>query len=64
VVDRASTVHFRNVTIARDDGNSIELQSGVSAGARLVLNLSNQIVDGQKVRVAAAAGAAQAPRLP
>jgi hypothetical protein len=50
-VDASGTVHFRNVTIGRDDGNTIELQSGVASGEQLVLNLSNQIVDGQKVRV-------------
>ena len=50
-VDANDIVHFRNVTIARDDGNTIELQSGVASGEQLILNLSNQIVDGQKVRV-------------
>ena len=50
-VDSSDTVHLRNVTIGRDDGNTVELQSGVTSGERLVLNLSNQIVDGQKVRV-------------
>jgi len=51
VVDGAGTLHLRNVTIGRDDGNTIELQSGLIDGERLVLNLSNQIADGQKVRV-------------
>jgi RND family efflux transporter MFP subunit len=50
-VDANDTVHFRNVTIGRDDGNTIELQSGVASGEQLVLNLSNQIVDGQRVRI-------------
>jgi RND family efflux transporter MFP subunit len=50
-VDDNDTVHFRNVTIGRDEGNVIELQSGVASGEHLVLNLSNQIVDGQKVRI-------------
>lgn len=51
VVDANGAVHFRDVTIGRDDGNIIELQSGVQSGQKLVLNLSNQIVDGQKVRI-------------
>jgi RND family efflux transporter MFP subunit len=51
VVDSAGTLHLRNVTIGRDDGNTIELESGVTNGERLVLNLSNQIADGQKVRM-------------
>jgi RND family efflux transporter MFP subunit len=51
VVDSAARVHFRNVTIGRDDGNFIELQSGVANADKLILNVSNQIVDGQKVRI-------------
>jgi RND family efflux transporter MFP subunit len=50
-VDTSDTVHLHNVTIGRDDGNTVELQAGVTNGERLVLNLSNQIVEGQKVRV-------------
>jgi RND family efflux transporter MFP subunit len=50
-VNADGTVHLRNVTIGRDDGNTIELQSGVASGEHLVLNLSNQIVDGEKVRM-------------
>jgi RND family efflux transporter MFP subunit len=51
VVDSDATVRFRDVTIARDDGDRVELGSGVSDGDRLVLNISNQIVEGEKVRV-------------
>ena len=51
VVDATGAVHFRNVAIGRDDGNTIELQSGVANGERLVLNLGNQIGEGQKVRM-------------
>jgi hypothetical protein len=51
VVDRDGKVRFRAVTIARDDGDRVELSSGVSDNDRLVLNISNQIVDGEKVRV-------------
>jgi RND family efflux transporter MFP subunit len=43
-------VQFRPVTIARDDGDTVELSSGVSAGDRLVLNLSSRITDGEQVR--------------
>ena len=51
VVDARGVVHLRSVTIGRDDGNVIELQSGIASGEHLALNLGNQIVDGQKVRV-------------
>jgi RND family efflux transporter MFP subunit len=51
VVANDDTVRFRDVTIGRDDGDKVELRSGVSDGERLVLNISNQIADGEKVRV-------------
>ena len=51
VVGADGTVRFQPVTIGRDDGNEVELSSGVSDGERLVLNISNQIVAGQKVQV-------------
>ena len=51
VVDPRRPVRFRDVTIARDDGDRVELGSGVADGDRLVLNISNQIVEGEKVRV-------------
>ncbi len=54
VVGGDNAVHFRAVTIGRDDGDKVELSSGVSDGERLVLNISNQIVDGEKVRIAGA----------
>ena len=44
---------MRDVVIARDDGNTVELESGVKPGERLVLNLSSQIDAGDPVQVAA-----------
>ncbi len=46
-----STVKFRDVQIGRDNGNSIEIASGLSEGDRVVLNINNQIPDGSKVTV-------------
>jgi RND family efflux transporter MFP subunit len=51
VVGRDGAVRFQAVTIGRDDGENVELSSGVSDGQRLVLNISNQITAGAKVRV-------------
>ena len=51
VVDGASRVSFRKVTIARDDGNMVEIGSGVSPGDKVALNISSQISDGQAVAV-------------
>ena len=51
VVEGDGSVRFQSVTIGRDDGDRVELSSGVTEGERLVLNISNQIVAGEKVRV-------------
>ena len=61
-VDGGGKIEYRDVAIARDNGNLIELASGIQAGDRLVLNISSGIASGQTVAVreAAAAGAANA----
>jgi RND family efflux transporter MFP subunit len=51
VVEGNGSIRFQPVTIGRDDGDKVELSSGVADGERLVLNISNQIVAGEKVRV-------------
>jgi multidrug efflux pump subunit AcrA (membrane-fusion protein) len=51
VVDQDGTIRFRAVTIGRDDGDRVELRDGVSEGERLVLNISSQLSDGDRVRV-------------
>jgi RND family efflux transporter MFP subunit len=53
VVNSDDTVQFRDVSIARDDGKTVELASGVVPGDRVVLNISSQIAAGQKVRPSA-----------
>jgi multidrug efflux pump subunit AcrA (membrane-fusion protein) len=50
-VDPTGKLSFRDVTIARDDGNTVELGSGVSPGDVLALNVSSQIAEGEKVHV-------------
>ena len=49
-LDPSGRISFRPVTIARDDGNVVELSSGVAPGDRLALNVSSQIVEGERVR--------------
>lgn len=44
-------VSFAGVGIARDNGSMVELASGVSAGDRLVLNISSQIAAGEVVTI-------------
>jgi RND family efflux transporter MFP subunit len=61
-VSRDGTVRFHSVTIGRDDGEAVELSAGVNDGERLVLNISSQLSDGDKVRISdgAAAGSSLA----
>ena len=61
-VDKSNHVTFRNVTIARDDGNAVELGSGVTPGDQLVLNVSSQIGTGDLVQVNRAEPAKEPPR--
>jgi RND family efflux transporter MFP subunit len=49
LIQGTETVKFQDVTIARDNGNFVELASGVSAGDKVALNISSQIADGDKV---------------
>jgi RND family efflux transporter MFP subunit len=49
VVDENGVIAFKDVSIASDDGNVVSLGSGLHAGDRVALNLSNQIVAGAKV---------------
>lgn len=50
-VDHSGHLSFRDVTIARDDGNAVELGSGVKPGDELALNVSSQISDGELVHI-------------
>lgn len=51
VIDQGLHVRLRPVTIARDNGRSIEIGSGLRAGESVVLNISSQIADGDLVQV-------------
>jgi RND family efflux transporter MFP subunit len=50
VVDGDDAVRFHKVSIARDNGSTVDLASGVSPGDKVVLNISDQIDAGEKVR--------------
>lgn len=63
-VDKDGRIHFRSVTIARDDGNAVELGSGVEPGDELALNVSSQIGDGELVQVNRAEQRKEPPRGP
>ncbi len=44
-------ISFRNVAIATDNGDFVDLASGIKAGDRVALNLNSQISDGDKVAI-------------
>jgi RND family efflux transporter MFP subunit len=48
-------VHLRKVTIVRDLGKEVEVNSGVKGGDQVILNPAVDLVDGSKVRVGAGA---------
>ena len=50
--DQTSTIHFRPVTVGRDYGGTVEVQTGVTEGLTVVSNPSADLVDGMKVKVA------------
>ena len=51
VIRPDNTVKFMDVQIGRDNGNTIEIVSGLSERERVALNINNQIADGGKVTV-------------
>ena len=54
-------VHFRNVTIGRDHGDTLDIIDGLSDGDRVALNISSEIGDGENVTVEDAASPAAQP---
>ena len=51
LVDNDHHVHFQKVSIARDNGGTVEIGSGIKAGDQVALNISNQIADGDLVQI-------------
>jgi RND family efflux transporter MFP subunit len=56
IVRGDSRIVLREVTIARDLGNEVELGSGITADDRVVINPPDGIASGEKVRIAGAPG--------
>lgn len=51
VIGPDDRIQIRKVGIARDDGKTVMLESGVKAGEKVALNLSTQIAAGEQVDV-------------
>jgi RND family efflux transporter MFP subunit len=49
VVNKNNQVNFRHVTIVNDNGSLLEIGSGIHIGDKIVLNISDQIEEGQIV---------------
>ncbi len=64
VVGQNGVVDIRNVAIARDDGNVVEIASGLAVGNKVALNLSSQITAGDKVKIREAGQKALAASTP
>ena len=64
VVSPDGQVIFHNISIAYDQGDFVEVSSGVAPGERVALNISSQVEDGEKVDVREANGAKPPPQTP
>jgi multidrug efflux pump subunit AcrA (membrane-fusion protein) len=51
VVGKDKHITFHKVTIARDNGNSVEIGSGLEVGDQVALNIGSQITAGEKVEI-------------
>jgi multidrug efflux pump subunit AcrA (membrane-fusion protein) len=49
IIDAKNVVEFRDVKIGIDDGDVVQIESGLQEGDRVALNLSSQIASGVKV---------------
>jgi multidrug efflux pump subunit AcrA (membrane-fusion protein) len=56
IVGSDGRIVLREVTIARDLGNEVELNSGIASDDRVVVNPPDGIATGDKVRIAGAPG--------
>ena len=52
VVAADGKVRFKALTLARDDGNMVEVSSGVAEGDQVILNVSSQIAPDDAVQIA------------
>jgi hypothetical protein len=52
VVDANGNVELRKIVIAQDLGQSLEIESGIEASDRIIINPSDSIADGDHVQIA------------
>jgi hypothetical protein len=56
VVSSDNTVHFQRIAVGRDFGDNIEVLSGLTPGAKVIVNPNDSVQEGAKVRPAAETG--------
>jgi hypothetical protein len=61
IVNQNNQVELRKVALGRDFGNTIEITSGISESESIISNPPDYLVDGMKVSVQPASGAAAPP---
>ena len=49
-LDKNNQVVLKSITISRDFGHYVEIRSGIKPGERIILNPSDSIFNGEKVR--------------
>jgi len=54
LLDASNTVHFQRVLVGRDFGDRIEVLSGLTEGARVIMNPNDSVQEGAKIRPVAA----------
>lgn len=52
VLDNQNRVVLKSVTVSRDYGNDVEVDTGLSVGERVILNPPDSIFDGEEVHIA------------
>jgi RND family efflux transporter MFP subunit len=57
IVGKDGTIKFRDVSIASDDGDFLDLAAGVKVGEDVALNINSQISNGDKVAINNPSGA-------
>jgi hypothetical protein len=50
VITPQQTIHFQEVTLGRDLGDTVEILGGLEAGQQIVVNPGDSAVEGAKVK--------------
>jgi RND family efflux transporter MFP subunit len=62
LLDQNNKVHFQPILVGRDFGDRIEVLSGLTEGARVIVNPNDSVQEGVRVRPVGAAGGGESKR--